>query len=358
MDYRISVQCLVVLMLIGFPLHARRSEARQAEEAAQAESMNEEARASYSNGEYRQAVAQFRQAIAHSPDARYYFNLCSALVRVGELEDALEACSEVENHDPSSDVQLRADRKLREILAMRKSLKSAAQSKESPAPAMVVEERKAPAEVPSPSPHAAVPLAPPHAEVAARALPKTPSNARSYALGASLLAAKNLGLGERFSRTGAYGAELQVESSGKSLGGRGYLGFYIDDGAQLAERNWASIYAGAALFMRQSLGAGVSLVPLVGIQLAAVGPTDRRMEDGLERANEGGFLMLGMRGDVGLEWAWSRTDALSLGIAFDYYVGARQDSSEGVQPGVLGLDNNGATAMLRVGFTRRVSGER
>ena len=73
----------------------------------QAEALNDEGKELFKNGNYDAAIEKFRAAIAASPaDPRFYFNLCAALEKVNQFDNALEACDSVYEHSP--DERLRA----------------------------------------------------------------------------------------------------------------------------------------------------------------------------------------------------------------------------------------------------------
>lgn len=66
---------------------------------ARADQLNEEGKDLFGNGELDSAAQKFRAAIALTPQARYYFNLCFVLNARGELERALGACKQAETAD-------------------------------------------------------------------------------------------------------------------------------------------------------------------------------------------------------------------------------------------------------------------
>lgn len=81
--------------------------AQNASPNRQAETLNEEGKALYKNGDYAGAAEKFRAAIQIEPnDPRYYFNLCATLEKAGDYEGALQACDEVYRH--GADERLRA----------------------------------------------------------------------------------------------------------------------------------------------------------------------------------------------------------------------------------------------------------
>jgi tetratricopeptide (TPR) repeat protein len=85
-----------------------------------ADSLNDEGTAFYSGKDYPAAANKFRAAIAASPEARFYYNLCSALDRMGQVDEALQACGAVYTHAPSDDLRLRTDGRVKTIRAKKK----------------------------------------------------------------------------------------------------------------------------------------------------------------------------------------------------------------------------------------------
>src|SRR5450432_4191837 len=83
---------------------------------ARAEALNDEGKALYSEQkDYAAAAAKFHEALSIAPDARYYFNLCSAEDKLEHYELALEACDEVYNHDPKPELAEKTGKRAAEI---------------------------------------------------------------------------------------------------------------------------------------------------------------------------------------------------------------------------------------------------
>jgi tetratricopeptide (TPR) repeat protein len=86
----------------------------QAEVAAKA---NQEGVDLMTKSKYPEAAAKFRDAIARAPEAKYFFNLCSALVPAGKLADALTACNEVGKYKPDQALKEKTDKLIEQIKA-------------------------------------------------------------------------------------------------------------------------------------------------------------------------------------------------------------------------------------------------
>src|SRR5262245_27523097 len=81
-----------------------------------AEALNDEGKELYSDKkDFEGAAAKFRQAIAVSPDPRYYFNLCSALDRLELYDQAIEACDGVFAHKPRPELAQKTSAKAEDI---------------------------------------------------------------------------------------------------------------------------------------------------------------------------------------------------------------------------------------------------
>src|SRR5687767_3784181 len=102
------MRALVVMILaasssaIGLPLLAHaQGPAPSAEDTARAEALNDQGKVLFSEEkDYAGAAEKFRLAISLLPDARYFYNLCAALEKLGRYEDALNACDSVFTHQP------------------------------------------------------------------------------------------------------------------------------------------------------------------------------------------------------------------------------------------------------------------
>jgi hypothetical protein len=63
------------------------------------------------------AVVQFKEAVAHDPQAKYYFNLCTGDYQVGQFRDALDACKAVAKLKAPADLQAKTDKLLAKVRA-------------------------------------------------------------------------------------------------------------------------------------------------------------------------------------------------------------------------------------------------
>src|SRR5262245_48153340 len=135
-----------------------------------AETLNEEGKALYlERQDYTGAVAKFRAAIAIRGDARYSYNLCTALEKTGDLQAALAACEEVMTQNPRPDLADKATRRADEIRRL----------------------------MPTPPPAPAAPQPAPQTSTTSADYypPPPPANAYGWSLGVDVGAARNLSIG-------------------------------------------------------------------------------------------------------------------------------------------------------------------
>jgi tetratricopeptide (TPR) repeat protein len=72
-----------------------------AERARRAAELNASGRDLVRSGDIEGAVATFQKATQTFPDPHYFFNLCVALDAADRFPEAIDACEEVFDHDPS-----------------------------------------------------------------------------------------------------------------------------------------------------------------------------------------------------------------------------------------------------------------
>jgi hypothetical protein len=84
----------------------------QAELANQA---NEEGKQLMYEDKAAEAAEKFRAAVARVPEPKYFINLCTALLQIGKLDDALTACQAVDLNNPNADQKDRAGKLIERI---------------------------------------------------------------------------------------------------------------------------------------------------------------------------------------------------------------------------------------------------
>jgi tetratricopeptide (TPR) repeat protein len=78
---------------------------REAEIAAK---LNEEGKNLLYEDQVDAAIKKFQEAVARVPEAKYFVNLCTALLQAGRLDQALSTCNAVELNNPTSDQRRKA----------------------------------------------------------------------------------------------------------------------------------------------------------------------------------------------------------------------------------------------------------
>jgi hypothetical protein len=68
----------------------------------------------YAN-QFAAASAKFREAAAHVPDPRYFFDLCAALYQEGKFAEALSACNAADSNNPTAELHAKVG-KLGEVI--------------------------------------------------------------------------------------------------------------------------------------------------------------------------------------------------------------------------------------------------
>lgn len=79
----------------------------QAQIAAKA---NDEGKALMFDSKFEAAAKKFQDAAARDPQAKYFFNLCTADFQLGKLGEALSACDAVGSHNPDATVKDKAQK--------------------------------------------------------------------------------------------------------------------------------------------------------------------------------------------------------------------------------------------------------
>jgi hypothetical protein len=78
--------------------------------AERATRLNDEGKDLMVHDQFADAAKKFQEAVAEVPEAKYYANLCTALLQIGKLDEALSACNKVEINSPTPEQKARAEK--------------------------------------------------------------------------------------------------------------------------------------------------------------------------------------------------------------------------------------------------------
>jgi hypothetical protein len=79
--------------------------------------LNDEGKEQMYTSNYAQAADKFREAVARVPEAKYFFNLCTAQYQLGKFGEALTACEAVAQNHPTAELQDKATKMIGKIKA-------------------------------------------------------------------------------------------------------------------------------------------------------------------------------------------------------------------------------------------------
>jgi len=286
-----------------------------------AEALNEQGKTLYLERlDYPGAVARFRAAIAIRRDARYSYNLCAALEKLGDLEGALAACEEVSGLSPRPELADKASRRAAEIQKLR-------------------------------SPQApTTPLEPVAAE------PTTPPLGPGdfgWSLGADVGLVHNASVGftDLFARNGA-GLRLRgdfIIAPRQHIGLEPFIDLqHFDRPGDETTFTLAVFNLGTAVTWHQKIWESLYFTPSAGLFLSflSVGQTDKNDT----------YATIGFRGDAGLEWVFPGgqhvVTLVPLAVSF-YPAIMGQVAGPTTDAALYGLDRGGVTWSVFIGYRYR-----
>jgi hypothetical protein len=293
-----------------------------------AEALNEDGKILYlERQDYAGAVAKFRAAIAIRPDARYSYNLCTALEKVGDLQAALAACDEVATQNPRPDLADKASRRGDEIRRL----------------------------MPTPSATAPTPPGPPPNSDLYPQPP--PSHPYGWALGVDLGTARNLNIGSTNTFNEAGGA-LRVRADivvapTLHLGIEPYLDLqsFTRPAKTTTDHALSIVNLGVAMTWHGRLWESLYFVPSAGLSFSSlvVGQPDTNDT----------YATIGFRADAGFEWVFGAGHHVLALVpaAFSFYPASMgQIGGRASDPQLYGLDKGGFTWTFFLGYRYRFSG--
>jgi len=339
----------VLIVCVGGANARAQSEPPAAEPDPRAEELNERGKTLYSEKhDYPRAAEMFRKAIAVSPDARYYYNLCAALEQLEQWREALDACDAVFRHNPRGELAQKTGLKAADIRERRRLAREA-----QPPPANPPNPDSPPSTQPTPTGPAPIPTQPTPNVGGEETVLAMGAEAPNYlwGLGADLGFVFNGSVGQReYAENGLAlrinGAMLLSERT--RLGIEAYLHLAAFGESELFMQALSIVDFGGAVYWHKHLTRGLHFTPLAGLSLSALSVDTR---DGL--FSYGAF---GLRFEAALEWRLpgGRHVLRAAPIALHVYPGTSlQIAGEREPSSFFGLDRTGVTWTFTVGYSYR-----
>jgi tetratricopeptide (TPR) repeat protein len=322
-----------------------------------AEALNDEGKDLYSDGkDYDGAASKFRQAIAIAQDPRYYFNLCSALDKLDQYEQALQACDDVFQHKPKPDLATKTGKKAADIRQRMKAAETeppADPGATAPSPQPPADTKPGPADIKPTDPAMAAARPPAPAAGQPRTLydraEATVEREGRYGWGLSLQlgAARNNYDNDSFQKGGLdlkIGVDLMLLRKPR-MGLQPYVHLSVfSDKSTQAQKALSIFDLGAAWFWHVRLGSSsFYFTPLAGLSVSFLNPS------GVDSS----YATVGIRFEAALDWVIGERHVLSLGPTFTIYPPAGQISGTATDASTFGLDGTGSTFAIVLGYTYR-----
>ncbi len=326
-----------------------------------AESLNEEGRELFASENYSEAALRFERAIEIRRDPRYLFNLCFTYYMMGQLDEAVAACDEVQ--PPAADSELIGKRDHVMGLIEKEYEEQAAHQPPAPAPdGYPADGDPADPGYPPQQHDSAQPgqtsydhgsgYQPPERRMGPQLHDEVEiPHDYNWSLGFAFGHLRNMGLGDGNYRDGA--GHLRafgdfVLSSEQRLGLQAYGNFtrfnLADDAIPTAEPLWVADL-GAAVFQHIPIAGNIYFTPLGGAHLSLISPD----------ISDVAFGTLGVRGEASLNFIFGSSDQHVVSItpvAFNIY-GPAGGGARGIEPVDFGLDRGSATYTFTAGYTMR-----
>jgi hypothetical protein len=341
-----SAATVVLAFLCAMPPAAAQTEPPEPD--PRAEEFNERGKSLFSDHkDYAGAAEMFRRAIAVTPDARYYYNLCASLERLEQWRGALDACDEVFRHNPRGELATKTGVKAADIREKWRAQRERERASTPPPPSGTP---------PGPGPGPAPDPEPDPAPAASLAV-AVEQPGYKWSLGADLGLVVNGSVGQReYARSGfklrVNGAGLLSEQLRIGLEVYLHLAAFGESREDLlnARRALSIVDLGAGFFWHKHLTRSLHITPLVGLSLSALSVDTR---DGLQS-----YGTLGVRLEPALEWRFpgGRHVLRVVPLGLNHYLGTdRQIAGEDQALSLydLGLDRGGTTWSFTVGYTYR-----
>jgi len=335
--------------------------------------LNDEGKALMYQGKPAEAAAKFADAAARIPDAKYFFNLCTARYQEGKFGAALTACNAAETHSPDPAL-------LDKVQKVSQRIKDDAQAQgieiqavgggsgpnePGPDPGLGEDPNVAPdPQQPTQQPPSAQPT-----YTSATGRPSMqqglftatkPDNSYTWTFGADVF-----GGGGDIGREGAFGsAGLGLRLKGDYLlnraqrfGAQAYLQLTSftkgEDQMGTDPASLSVVDFGIAAYKHFCLAERLCLTPLAGVQLALMSPGNSQNSYGETVFN---YTSLGARLEVGAHYAFGTRleHVLGVGLGTNLYSAVVSESMDADRTAASwGLDKGGVAGYLSVGYTYR-----
>jgi len=322
-----------------------------------AEQFNDEGKELMRDSKYPEAAAKFRQAIARDSEARYFMNLCAALLSDGKLDEALATCHSAEINRPSD-----AQRdKIAKLIEKIKSDAKAANVELHDTGGGGGSDTQDPTRTTNTPPNYAPTVIAPTQQNLVVAEP--PGNRYTWTLGFDFFGgAGRIGRAD-FYGTAFVGGRIKADvlvNPALRIGMEGYLqGSHLGAGSNDSPFvNSLDVFdIGVAGYKHFCPGATprFCVTPLLGVHLSLMSPAGEMDETGSQVFNYAG---VGGRGEVSMDFAFGRRYEHVLSVMVGANVYSKSLTGPSADSGSLtiaeaGLDQGGAAGYLGLGYTYR-----
>ncbi|MBK9031976.1 MAG: hypothetical protein IPL61_11725 [Myxococcales bacterium] len=362
--------------------------------AQKADTLNDQGKALIKAKKYVEATEKFRAAIVLSPEGRFYLNLCMSLYSEGKLGEAITACRAVKDHGASGDQVTQANNIIDQFIAPK--MRAAGLDPDAvdggtgntgntgnpdgtgntgnpdgtgntgnpdgtgttgnPDGTGTTGNPDGTGNTGNPDGTGTTgttgttgsnfTVAPPPSlfdQVAAK-----PTHEYTWTLGAQLLGMRtNVGRAGDWAK-GTAGIRILGDyalSRNRQFGAQGHFTFFSVDGTDAgsyADESITFLDFGASVYKELCRGR-MCVKPLVGAQIGLLA---------VDQDNQ--FAVLGLRGEVGLEYALGKRyeNVVTVALGVDAYLAA-QEGDNGADPALYDLDRASSNLYFGLGYTRR-----
>ena len=317
----------------------------------QAEALNEEGKKLYKDKDYPAAAEKFRAAIQLSADARFYFNLCASLEKLGDFDGALKACDDVYTHGPSDALKAKTGERAAEIRKRKEEAMAAGTA--TPVDPGGNTTTATPT-TGTPTTGTTGPAAASYPPPAEAEVEKQPGDYR-FAVGADVGIARNRSIGD--STLAKQGGVLKLHGDFyilpvARLGIRAALDFYTfttggEDPGLLGDPVLLQITDfGGHLFWHARITDAFWVTPMAGVMFSVLQPDAQAF-------NSDPYVTFGFRFETALQYLFGGGHhVISFSPLVNAYLPASNDNAA-IAPQAWGLDNGGISFAFCLGYSYR-----